>query len=84
MGKNGRPCEMRRLALRLRVISARAGEPEQAVEFGEQALAGARKSLPSLLMCSRELGSLLRKIDDKHPAIDSYLERLRILATPDR
>jgi len=56
----------------LGVIAARDGDLEQAVNFGEQALDGERKSLPSLLMCSPELGNALRQPDEKKPAVASY------------
>ena len=64
----------------LGVIAARDGDLEWAIDLGERALDGERKSLPSLLMCSRELGNALRQAGEKHPAVASYLEHLRVLA----
>jgi hypothetical protein len=44
----------------LGVVAARRGDLESAVSFGRQALTGARQSLPSLLLTSRELAHVLR------------------------
>jgi tetratricopeptide (TPR) repeat protein len=63
----------------LGVLAARRGELEQAISYGERALEGERKSLPSLLMTSRELAVLLRnKYGDASETAD-YLDRLRNL-----
>lgn len=64
------------------VIAAREGDPQRAVAQGEQALTGDRQSLPSLLMVSRELATLVK---NRYPASDagrSYLSHLRDLAQP--
>ncbi|MEU5949897.1 hypothetical protein ABZ793_30700 [Micromonospora sp. NPDC047465] len=53
---------------------------EAAIAHGRQALQGDRKSLPSLLMCSRELTSLLAQRYPKQPEVSSYLEEVRTLA----
>jgi hypothetical protein len=63
------------------VVAARSGELEEAAHLGVQALAGERKSLPSLLMCSRELGNALYKTDHHNAEVNSYLEQLRYMAT---
>jgi hypothetical protein len=44
----------------LGVVAARQDDPEQAVHYGEQALHGQHKSLPSLLMVSRDLIRVLK------------------------
>jgi hypothetical protein len=64
----------------LGVVAARAGEVEEAVSLGEDALAGNRQSVPSLLMCSRELGEVLARRYGDQPQVVSYLERVRSLA----
>ncbi len=45
--------------LTLGLVAARVGDLDRAVHFGERALQGERRSLPSLLMVSRELGAAL-------------------------
>jgi hypothetical protein len=63
----------------LGVLAARRGELEQAISYGERALEGERKSLPSLLMTSRELATLLRrKYGDSSETAD-YLDHFRSL-----
>jgi hypothetical protein len=63
--------------LTLGVVAARLGDLEAAADYGEQALSGGRKSLPSLLMCSRELGNAMLQVDGKSPAVTAYLDNLR-------
>ena len=74
-GRERSPLRNAEARVTLGVIAARDGDLEEAVNFGEQALDGERKSLPSLLMCSRELGNALRQADEKNPAVASYLPR---------
>jgi hypothetical protein len=65
----------------LGVLAARNGEPEQAVDYGRRALAGQRKSLPSLLMVSRELADVLSSRYPDASATGDYLDELRALGT---
>ena len=61
------------------LVAAREGEIELAVSLGREALAGERKSLPSLLLVSRGLATLL---DDRYPgepAVRGYLDEIRAL-----
>jgi len=63
----------------LGVISVRQGDLEQALSHGRRALTGDRFSMPSLLMVSRELGTVIR---DRYPAnadATDYLNQLRHL-----
>jgi hypothetical protein len=62
------------------VIAARQGDLEQAIHEGEQALQGERKSLPSLLMVSRDLTRVLKDRYASESATESYLERLRVVS----
>lgn len=55
---------------------------EGAVTQGEQALAGERHSLPSLLMGSRELVALIQTRHPMGDAGESYLGHLCDLAQP--
>lgn len=75
-GQERAPMRNAEARITLGVVAARARDLDGAVEFGEQALVGERKSLPSLLMCSRELSKTLREIDDKNPVVRLYLDRL--------
>jgi tetratricopeptide (TPR) repeat protein len=61
----------------LGVVAARGGDLEQAVNYGKLALEGPRKSLPSLVMASRELGRLLYDNWGREPASQEYLGDLR-------
>jgi hypothetical protein len=45
----------------LGVVAARQGDIEQAVHYGERAMTGPRKSLPSLAMVSRDLARVLKE-----------------------
>ncbi len=63
----------------LGVLAAREGDVEAAVHHGERALAGDRQSLPTLVMCSRELGSVLRQRCSAAPQTATYLDRLASL-----
>src|SRR3954451_7982956 len=75
-----KPMRVAEAEITLGVLFARAGEPEQAVDYGQQALAGERKSLPSLLMVARELTDILSTRYHDAPATDDYLEELRSIA----
>jgi hypothetical protein len=61
------------------VVAAREGDIEQAVVYGRMAFKGTRKSLPSLLMVSRELAQLVRQTNPDHPVVQDYLDELRAL-----
>jgi hypothetical protein len=63
----------------LGVASARRGDLEQAVSHGVRALEGPRKSLPSLVMASKELGTILRENYGTDSAAREYLDHLRAL-----
>ena len=65
----------------LGVVAARNGDLEQAVEHGRLALAGDRKSVPSLIMVSRDLRDVLQR--EFPDALDTrdYLNELQALAT---
>lgn len=63
------------------VAAARQGDVEEAVNQGEQALSGQRKSLPSLAMVSRDLTRVLRQRYPRERVTRTYLERLQALTT---
>lgn len=68
----------------LGVAAAREGDLEQALIMGERALEGDRKSVPSLLMTSRELAAEMKRRYAAEPAAQDYLAHLHDLgnATP--
>ncbi|MFC7263489.1 hypothetical protein [Streptomyces lutosisoli] len=63
----------------LGVTAAREGDLEQALIMGERALEGDRRSVPSLIMTSRELAAEMRRRYASEPAAQDYLARLREL-----
>lgn len=63
----------------LGVIAARSGAVDEAVALGETALSGNRKSLPTLLMCSKELASTLSKRYPRNSEAGAYQAHLREL-----
>jgi hypothetical protein len=64
----------------LGVVQARGGDVDAAVTFGRQALTGTRKSLPSLLLASRELAHELRTRFPDAPQTAAYLDELAALS----
>ena len=65
----------------LGVIRAREGNRDDAVTHGIEALGGGRKSLPSLLMVSRDLTKVLRERFPAETDTQGYLDRLVTLTT---
>ncbi|MCF6525677.1 XRE family transcriptional regulator [Streptomyces sp. JJ36] len=63
----------------LGVTAAREGDLEQALTLGERALQGDRRSLPSLLMTSRELAAEVRNRYGSESSAQEYLSHLRDL-----
>jgi len=64
----------------LRVVAARQGDLDEAISQGERALGGQRKSLPSLLMASRDLTKILSDRYPTEPGTKSYLDQLHVLS----
>jgi hypothetical protein len=58
------------------VVAAREGDLEHAVQLGGQALSNERKSLPSLIMVSRDLTRVLKERYPNERATADYLEEL--------
>jgi hypothetical protein len=77
------PMRLVEARISLSVVRAREGDLEAAVDQGQRALHGDRKSLPSLLMVTRDLTKVL---NDQYPAeteTRDYLDELAMLtATP--
>ena len=74
-----KPMRVAEAEITLGVLAARAASPKQAVDYGRRALAGERKSLPSLLMVSRELADVLSTRYGDAPATADYLDELRTI-----
>jgi hypothetical protein len=77
-GTERSPMRIAEARVTLGVVAARQGDADGAVAYGRAALAGSRKSLPSLLMVSAELAGAVRGFPDAAPAV-GYLEELRQL-----
>nr|WP_030503740.1 hypothetical protein [Micromonospora purpureochromogenes] len=79
-GTERKPMRNAEARITLGVVAARSGDLDQAVSYGRRALEGDRKSLPSLLMCSKELATLLRDRYPTEPEAVSYLDEVRTLS----
>lgn len=73
------PMRIAEAQVTLGVVAGREGDLEGALSYGRQALEGDRKSLPSLVMCSRELRALLNRLYPEQPEVGAYTEQLRTL-----
>lgn len=79
-GEETKPMRNAEARITLGVTAARQGDLDSAINYGELALAGDRKSLPSLLMVSRELATIVGKQYGKEPEAVTYLEHLNTLS----
>jgi hypothetical protein len=75
-GTESSPMRIAEARITLGVAAARQGDLDGAVHYGEWALKGERQSLPSLLMVSRELASIVAKDYASEPQGAGYLEHL--------
>ena len=78
-GTERAPMRIAEARITLGVVAARQGDLEQAVSYGQRALTGQRKSLPSLTMVSRDLTKVLRDRYPTESTTQSYLEQLHSL-----
>jgi hypothetical protein len=79
-GKERAPMRLAEAHVTLGVVAARQGDLEEAIHQGKRALGGERKSLPSLLMASRDLTMVLT---DRYPddtGTKEYLDQLHVLS----
>ena len=79
-GKERAPMRLAEARITLGVVAARQGDLDEAISQGDRALTGQRKSLPSLLMASRDL---TRVLNDRYPAeadTKQYLDQLHALS----
>ncbi|SCG39644.1 hypothetical protein GA0070623_0572 [Micromonospora rifamycinica] len=79
-GTEQKPMRNAEARVTLGVVAARSGDLERAVAYGRDALSGERKSLPSLLMCSKELATLLRERYPHEAETVAYLDEVHALA----
>jgi hypothetical protein len=84
-GQERAPMRLAEARITLGVVAARQGDLDEAVSQGEHALSGQRRSLPSLLMASRDLTKVL---NERYPGVAGtrqYLDQLHALsAAPKR
>ncbi|MGH3099240.1 MAG: XRE family transcriptional regulator [Streptosporangiales bacterium] len=80
-GSERSPMRNAEARISLGVVAARQGDIDTAVTYGQAALNGERQSLPSLLMCSRELGQLISERYPKSTDGNDYLQQLRTLGS---
>ncbi len=63
------------------MVAARQGDLERALHYGTHALNAPRKSLPSLLMVSRDLTKVLNDQYPDEPETQAYLDQLHTLSS---
>ncbi len=80
-GTERAPMRLAEARITLGVVAARQGDIEQAVHHGEQAFTGQRRSLPSLLMVSRDLTRVLKNRYSGNSAVNSYVDKLSSISS---
>jgi hypothetical protein len=80
-GTERAPMRLAEARITLGVVAGRRGDIEQAVQHGEQALSAQRRSLPSLMMVSRDLTRVLKGKYPTERATMLYLDRLHYLTS---
>jgi transcriptional regulator with XRE-family HTH domain len=81
-GTERNPMRAAEARVTLGVVSARTGDLDNAMALGRQAVAGIRKSLPSLAMHTREFAKVLL---DKYPGdlgVRQYIDELTAVTSP--
>jgi transcriptional regulator with XRE-family HTH domain len=79
-GTDHTPMRSAEAQITLAVAAAREGELSEAIHYGQLAISGDRKSVPSLLMVSRDLTSVLAERYASEPEANEYRERLQAIA----
>jgi len=79
-GQERAPMRMAEARITLGVVRARNGDLEGAVSLGMRALEGGRRSLPSLLMVSRDLTKVLNDRYADETQTQNYLDQLTSLS----
>jgi len=83
-GRERAPMRLAEARITLGVVAARQGDLDEAVSQGEHALNGQRKSLPSLLMVSRDLTKVLNERYPTETGTKQYLDQLHTLGEASR
>jgi hypothetical protein len=78
-GTERAPMRIAEARITLGVVAAREGELDLAIQHGERALSADRKSVPSLVMVSRDLTKVLKDRYSDEPVTKSYLDELATL-----
>ena len=81
-GTERSPMRIAEARVTLGVVAAREGDLDTALAFGEQALSGDRRSLPSLAMVSADLGHVLRTHFSHANEAQEFVAHLRELRGP--
>jgi transcriptional regulator with XRE-family HTH domain len=76
-GRQRAPMRVAEAQITIGVAAARAGELEQAISHGMQALSGERKSLPTLALVSGDLAQVLNSLYKGEPDVDAYTNQIR-------
>lgn len=71
------PMRVAEAQITLGVVAAREGDLDGALSYGQRAISGDRKSLPSLAMVAKDLGSVLSSDYQGNPDAEGYLEQLQ-------
>ena len=79
-GFERKPMRIAEARMTLGVVAARQGDLDGAITHGRQALAGDRKSVPSLVLVSRDLAETLQRDYANEAQVQEYLEELHGLA----
>jgi hypothetical protein len=80
-GTERAPMRLAEARITLGVVAARQGDLEQAIHHGSHALSAPRKSLPSLLMVSRDLTKVLNDQYPRECETQAYLDQLHALSS---
>jgi hypothetical protein len=83
-GTERAPMRLAEAQITLGVVAGRQGDLKQAVHHGAHALNAPRRSLPSLLMVSRDLTRVLNDQYPKEPETRAYLDQLHTLSSSSR
>ena len=78
-GRERAPMRLTEARFTLGVVRAREGDLEGALDQGQRALHGERRSLPSLLMVSRDLTKVLNERYSAEAGTQDYLDQLTAL-----
>ncbi|MFJ4710121.1 XRE family transcriptional regulator [Streptomyces anulatus] len=78
-GTERSPMRIAEARVTLGVVAAREGDLDTALAYGERALAGERKSLPSLAMVASDLGRALQTNHEGSPDAQEFIAHLREL-----